>query len=330
LLACRGHHPDGVFLALFSGFLACMGGFRMRLLRCLLISGSAAVAAGSLMLAGEAVISTAAAAPAHSAGQPSAQFLARARAALVGYLEANHPAPPIDSGVPGAPTVDAHAKSAPVDSSATGSFNWSGYADTSTASGTFTEVSGQWKTPKVTCTKEDELTAAWVGLDGFSNATVEQDGTLGWCFEGQATYFTWWEMYPADLIYVGNSLRPGDMITARVSRTGPSYTLSVADATHKGNGFSVKQTCGTCDNNSAEWILERPAFGSTGIAPLADYHSWTLSNATETASGKKGTISSYSPVQKIDMVDSTDTYVLNTTSGLTGGSKFTTHWQDSY
>ncbi len=303
----------------------------MRLLRCLLVSGSAAVMAGSLILASEAAVTTVAAAPARPAGQPSAQFLAKARAALVSYLEANHPAPPIKSGAPGSPTVDEHAASAPADAPTARSFNWSGYADSTSANGTFTEVSGQWQTPKVSCTKEDELTSAWVGLDGYTDDTVEQDGTLSWCFEGEATYFTWYEMFPAGTIEVGSSLRPGDEITAEVSRKGTAYKLSLADATHQGNGFSVTATCSStvCDNNSAEWILERPAF-AIGIAPLADYHGWTLSNATETAGGKKGTISSYPTYVKNDMVDATNTYVLNTTSGLTGGNKFSTHWQDSY
>jgi hypothetical protein len=301
----------------------------MRLLRCLLVSGSAAVAAGSVMLASQAAVTTVAA-PDRAAQQPSAQFAARARAALLSYVGADQTAPPPSSGGPGSPTVDEHASSSSPVSAAATSYNWSGYADVSTTANTFTNVGGQWRTPSVHCNKEDELTSEWVGLDGYSNSTVEQDGTLSWCFEGKATYYTWYEMYPAATITVGTSIRPGDKITASVARTGTSYTLALTDATRPANSFSVTKTCSTCQNESAEWIAERPAF-AIGIAPLANYGSWTLNKATETASATTGTISSYPTHYEINMVDATDTYLLSPASGLaSGGKTFSTHWTNSY
>lgn len=45
-----------------------------------------------------------------------------------------------------------------------------------------------------------------MGLDGFDNQTVEQDGTLAYCFEGAAYYFTWWEMFPGGSVTVGSSV----------------------------------------------------------------------------------------------------------------------------
>jgi hypothetical protein len=304
----------------------------MRMLRYLLVTGSAAVAAGSMVLASQAV--TTAAAPrsgltAAEGSQPSGRSLAQARAALVSYLDTNRPAPPFRSGMGGTRTVDLPA-AAPAATSAAGSYNWSGYADVSSTSNTFTNVSGQWRTPRVRCTREDELTSEWVGLDGYHNGTVEQDGTLSWCYLGRPTYFTWWEMYPAGTIEVGNSLHPGDKITASVSRAGTSYTLALTDSTHPANSFSTTQACTTCLNTSAEWIAERPAF-AIGIAPLADYGSWTLSGASETAGTTTGTISSYPAYYKIDMVDATGTYPLSLTSGLSSrGTEFMTHWTNSY
>jgi hypothetical protein len=304
----------------------------MRVVRYLLVSGSAAVAAGSLALATQAAVTTAAA-PSHPAGQPTAQlsakFVARARAALVSYLSVNRQAPPITSGDPGAKTVN-QPTSGLANMPASASYNWSGYADSSTTANTFTKVSGQWATPRVRCTREDQLTSEWVGIDGYSNATVEQDGTLSWCYLGEATYFTWYEMYPAGTIEVGNSLRPGDKIAASVTRTGTSYKLALTDFTRPSNSFSVTKTCTTCQNSSVEWIAERPAF-SIGIAPLANYGTWTLSSASQTAGGKTGTISSYPTYYKIDMVDATSTYPLSLASGLSNaGNAFLTHWTNSY
>ena len=78
-------------------------------------------------------------------------------------------------------------------STRTSSTNWAGYADVlHHGQGTFTNVSGSWTVPKLTCTKEDRITSDWVGLDGFSSATVEQDGTASQCFEGTPVYYSWY------------------------------------------------------------------------------------------------------------------------------------------
>jgi hypothetical protein len=168
---------------------------------------------------------------------------------------------------------------------------------------------GNWTVPSVTCTAEDTITSEWVGLDGASaaNPTVEQDGTLAWCFDGSATYYTWYEMYPAAQVSEGQSLQPGDNISASVLRSGKSYTLTVTDGTNTANSFTEPATCKvtTCLDESAEWIAERPAF-SIGVAPLADYGTWTLSNGRVSAGGSNGFVGTSSPVE-VEMVDATST-----------------------
>jgi hypothetical protein len=304
----------------------------MRLLRWLFISGSAAVAAGSLLLGGEVAVTTTAAGHAPPAGaRVSAHLLAEARSALVRYLRESDPADAQPGGSNESAGQDAGRSARAGGSSPAQSYNWSGYADASHTDKGFSAVGGQWRTPAVHCTREDEISSAWVGLDGFTNSTVEQAGTVSWCFRGVATYYTWYEMVPAGTVEVGKALRPGDQITARISRSGTSYTLSVTDSTHPANGFSVTKTCTNCRATSAEWITERPFFTTTGTAPLADYSAWKLAGATETARGATGTISSFSPSYKITMVDSTDTYHLSVPSPLTrGGTEFATRWRNSY
>jgi hypothetical protein len=284
--------------------------------------GASAVAVGGVLFVGSGPALTTASGrtSVHVSARPSARFLASARVALVRYLRNNHPQ--LDLAGP-APRGASNASE--------GSFNWAGYADTSTTSATFTKVSGSWTTPAVTCTAEDTISSEWVGIDGATDSTVEQDGTIGWCFEDVPTYFTWYEMYPAGTVEVGTSLSPGDKITAKVTRSGTKYTLAVTDSTNTANSFSVKATCAlaTCLDESAEWIAERPAF-SIGIVPLADYGSWSLSKASETAGGHTGTISSYPTFDSITMLDATQSYNLSTTSSLTGGKAFTTTWLNSY
>src|SRR5215470_12480126 len=72
------------------------------------------------------------------------------------------------------------------------SLNWAGYADDNTAGNSFSTVTANWTEPAVTCPAHGTQYAVfWVGIDGFSSGTVEQDGTLAECNRGTATYFSW-------------------------------------------------------------------------------------------------------------------------------------------
>ena len=293
----------------------------MRLLRYLIVSGSAAAMAGAVTLTGVTATTVAAPARVHHAA-PSARFLSEARTALVKYLRHSHPQAMLVH------TRPAHAVK---NVTASSSFNWSGYADTATKHQTFTKVSGAWTTPSVTCNAEDQITSDWVGLDGFNSNTVEQLGTISWCFQGAPTYFTWYEMFPKGTVEVGTALKPGDKISASVTRTGTSYALKLTDATTAGNNISVTKTCAlaTCVDTSAEWISERPSF-SIGIVPQAHYNAFKLTAGSVTANGTTTTIGAGPGVNSITMVDATNTYNLNTVSALTGGNAFSTTWKNSY
>src|SRR6516165_7440949 len=264
----------------------------MRLLRYLIVSGSAAAMAGAVTLSG--VTATTVAAPARASHAPSARFLAEARIALVHYLRHHHPQ---------AMLVHARHAHAVKNVTATSSFNWSGYADTASTAQTFTKVSGAWTTPSVTCSAEDQITSNWVGLDGFNSNTVDQLGTISWCYRGTPTYFTWYEMFPANTVEVGTALKPGDKISASVTRTGTSYALKLTDATTAGNNISVTKTCAlaTCVDTSAEWISERPSF-SIGIVPQAHYNAFKLTSGSVTANGTTTTIGAGPGVNSITMV----------------------------
>lgn len=293
----------------------------MRLLRYLIVSGSAAAMAGAVTLTGATATTVAAPARVHHAA-PSARFLSEARTALVKYLRHDHPQAMLVH------TRHAHAIKGVT---ATGSFNWSGYADTSSTKQEFTKVSGSWTAPSVSCNAEDQITSNWVGLDGFNSGTVEQLGTFAQCFQGTPIYITWYEMFPAGLTEVGATLKPGDKITASVTRTGTSYALKLTDATTSGNNISVTKTCAlaTCVDTSAEWISERPSY-SIGIVPQAHYNAFKLTSGAQTSGGKSGTIGTGPGVNAVTMVDATDTYNLNTVSALTGGNAFSTTWKNSY
>jgi hypothetical protein len=206
------------------------------------------------------------------------------------------------------------------------STNWSGYADTGSS---FSAVSSSWTEPSASCSgRTESLAAFWVGIDGYSSDSVEQDGTLIECYRGEAYQYTWWEMYPTnDIQVVGETLAAGDAITATVTRSGTSYTLKVTDATHTADSFSTTQTCSSCANSSAEWIAEAPS-GSSGVYPLADFGSWTASNASVTEGTTAGVISSFTD-DEITMVDNS-----GATKALPGalnssGNGFSVAWERS-
>ena len=289
------------------------------------------VAALAMAVAGVAAVSLAAAShqgaarPAHVATAAKAELSAKARVALTRILREGYK-PSAELVKPGEVNLKAGASG----TTSVGSYNWSGYADSSTTANTFTGVSATWRQPATQCSPEQELTAYWVGLDGYSNATVEQDGTLAYCFEGVAYYYTWWEMYPGASVTVGSTVQPGDVIAASVERRATSYTLALRDYTNPANSFSTVQSCTTCTNESAEWIAERPAF-PIGITPLAYFRNWTPVGAVQTSSGAKGPISAGPNPTQITMFDATQTYPLDKVSGLiAGGSSFVAHWLNSY
>ncbi len=209
------------------------------------------------------------------------------------------------------------------------STNWGGYADTAT-SGIYSKVTGSWTEPKATCTSTTSLAAFWVGIDGYSSASVEQEGTLIECVGGKAHYFTWWEMYPSNAIqFVGTTVKPGDHIVASTIRTGTSYKLTVTDSTTPANSFTTTQTCAatTCVDSSTEWIAEAPS-GSAGLYPLAKFGTWTLNGATVTNGTKTGTIKTF-PDSQITMVSATAPNPVKALPGAlnTAGNSFKVTWK---
>jgi hypothetical protein len=152
------------------------------------------------------------------------------------------------------------------------SYNWSGYAADPTGAGTagpattYTMVTGKWQVPEASCLgTPEENHAFWVGMDGFANSTVEQDGTFMLCNGVIATYWAWWEMYPTNDIVEVYQVFPGDLMTGTVTYASGKFKLTIADATHK-HSFTTSQKCGgglVCARRSIEWIGENAGFGGS-------------------------------------------------------------------
>jgi hypothetical protein len=203
--------------------------------------------------------------------------------------------------------------------------NWAGYADTGSA---FSKVTASWTEPTGKSSGSTEsLAAFWVGIDGYSSESVEQDGTIIESYEGTVYYYDWWEIYPENDVQVVNNVKPGDHITSTVTRSGDSYTLSVTDSTTPSDSFSTTQTYSSGANSSAEWIAEAPS-GSSGVEPLTDFGTWSDTSSSVTEGSSSGTISSFTD-DEITQADSSGNVEDQPGALNSSGNAFTATWKRS-
>lgn len=161
------------------------------------------------------------------------------------------------------------------------SLNWSGYVAESSipnpANGFINAVMGSWTVPALTPDPSGENTyvSIWVGIDGYSNTTVEQIGTAQEIVDGEQQNYAWFETYPqpTQVLFTVNN---GDAITASVAYVGSNtFTLSISDIT-TGQSYSENHNANAL-RRSAEWIVEAPSL--SGILPLANFGTVEFDNA---------------------------------------------------
>jgi len=146
--------------------------------------------------------------------------------------------------------------------------NWSGYAQSTKTHGTFTAVKDYWTVPTVTTKAGDQYSSDWVGIGGFSDDTLVQDGTEADNFNGTVQYDAWTEILPASEVGIpGLVISPGNSMEGLVEETKPgTWKMTVFDlTTGKSGGRTVSYSS---PGLSVEAIHERPEIGS-GLANLA-------------------------------------------------------------
>jgi hypothetical protein len=194
--------------------------------------------------------------------------------------------------------------------------NWSGYVATGK---TFSYVTGSYTVPSVNCTKTPTtFSYHWVGLDGASDGTVEQDGIGSFCNGSTPYYFGWAWMYPTPGEIKQITVSPGDAITSSVDYASGVYTLRLTDQT-SGASFDVTSK-GTYGNSSAEAITEGyPTSGENGTADFGEEHYDTI-KVTDTA-GQHGGLESgdwstdeYIPIGASNDVDTQPGPLLNSST----------------
>jgi hypothetical protein len=206
------------------------------------------------------------------------------------------------------------------------SSNWAGFAALTSLlnpqANVVNSVKGSWVVPTLTCGSTSTYSSAWVGMDGYSNSSVEQTGTEHDCSNGTSSYYAWYEMYPKPGYKVPLAVKAGDTITAEVAynNTRGQFTLTLQNTT-TGKSYSTVQRSNKAARSSAEWVVEAPWSG--GVLPLANFGTLSLSNSlvNGVAVGASGLAT-----DKIDMVSSDSSYTKASTSALTNNANFNVTW----
>lgn len=171
------------------------------------------------------------------------------------------------------------------------STNWSGYVGATNLNNpvndTVTGVYGSWIVPDIVPSTNNTYSAIWIGIDGYSNGTVEQIGTGHDYVNGKKRHYAWFEMFPrASYNILGFPVYVGDEISASVEYSGNNvFTLYIVNHTRKvATTIPTRYTKSRRAKRScAEWIVEAPA--SNHILPLTNFQVAYLSDCKAKING---------------------------------------------
>jgi hypothetical protein len=175
--------------------------------------------------------------------------------------------------------------------------------------GVFSAVSASWTVPTLTCPPGATTYAAqWPGIGDATS--VVQDGTYGNCALGTPSYLAWYDLYGdsstnpgGQEVVLSSSTYPvssGDAITASVSISGATWTLSIEDTTKAWTfTFTTPSPTPALNQASAEVIAECPNSALPPSCPsdaLADFGAVRFTGATADLNGQAGPITAFSPI----------------------------------
>ncbi len=209
------------------------------------------------------------------------------------------------------------------------SLNWSGYTAVTNLKKpkkhTVKYVKGTWTVPTITSSITDAYTASWVGIDGYSNSTVEQIGTESDSICGAQSNYAWFEMYPQEaFLIVDFPVNAGDVIRGSVKHLHNGvFELTLANITQRVYTVIPKRYTKNkhAERSSAEWIVEAPS-SQSNVLPLANFSPITFINCKAIIKGKEGFIKNdHWKKDAINMID-TNGNVIATTSPLSEDKNF--------
>jgi hypothetical protein len=145
----------------------------------------------------------------------------------------------------------------------TPSKNWSGYAETSSSSGTFTQVTDTFVVPTVAPPERGtQYVADWVGIGGYGEPSLVQTGIQAVVrtrrHQTSVAYDAWTEVLPKPEKALPLTISAGDVVTATVQETALNTWLMEVDDLTTGDSQGVTVPYDS-SGESAEAINERPS-----------------------------------------------------------------------
>jgi hypothetical protein len=206
--------------------------------------------------------------------------------------------------------------------SANTSTNWAGYVVSGSA-GAFSSVAGAWNVPQVSCPNGSSTgSSTWLGIGGasVSDQSLIQAGTGQDC-SGGASYYAWWEIFPAPSTTLSSSsypVQPGDPISVTIDGSAiVSWTITIKNTRANWTFTTTAPFSGS--QQSAEWIEEAQLQAGTsgaGQVTLADFGHVSFSALTANGSNPGLTTA-----DELVMVDSSNQPIA-TPSAPQGGNAF--------
>ncbi|KIP10267.1 hypothetical protein PHLGIDRAFT_101361 [Phlebiopsis gigantea 11061_1 CR5-6] len=169
---------------------------------------------------------------------------------------------------------------------------WAGGIISSNA-GTYKSVVGTFTAPPLSVppgssSSGEYATSAWVGIDGATCQTaIWQAGIDMYIKDGSASYYPWYEWYPAGSVYYDDlTVSEGDSLTVNVTAT--STTTGTVTIKNNSNGQSKSSTVSynypLCEQD-AEWIVEDFYYGDSTVH-LVDWNTVAFTDAVAKTSSK--------------------------------------------
>lgn len=184
---------------------------------------------------------------------------------------------------------------------------------------------------QVSVSQGNTFSATWIGIGGLQgDATLIQTGTEQDSIGGSETYSAWYELLPHDAVTISTvDVSAGDEITASINLVDSAtnlWSIEIEDITtsqmFKENFFYASSRL------SAEWIVERPAVGSSSFSTLANFGSVTFTDSRIIMNNTVGTISNF-PFARVIMENRQNRKLVTVSSLSSDGSSFTVTYLSS-
>ncbi len=126
-------------------------------------------------------------------------------------------------------------------------------------SGAHTSISARWTVPRADCAASpDGLTDQWIGFgsgDSWQDP-LNQTGTSAACEDGVASYWAWWEQFPAAPVNYPDPVRAGDVMQSSITapKNSQNYTMTLRDVTR--NWTQTVYVTGPATGTQVEAVTE--------------------------------------------------------------------------